>query len=342
MKKYIFIRPVILACALCTAITATLTSCNDEWEDEQYEQYISFRAPLNDQGVTPIYVPYTRKNAEGTPLYGQGESSYQLPIIVSGSTSNNRSLDVHVAHDPDTLNALNWARFATRTELYFSDMLSYATFPEVVNIPSGQDIGLLDIRFKFQNLDLVEKWVLPLTIVDKGYGYEANPRKNYRKAMLRVFPFNDYSGDYSATGLTISVQGDANSTGLDKLRTYVVDDNTVFFYAGRFDESSPWRKNYKIFARFSGGTSGTVTMWCDNPEVEFKVNKEASYRMVESDDQVQPYLRYRNVIINNIDYDFADYTSSVGTKFYYNISGTLTLQRTINTQIPDEDQAIQW
>ena len=56
----------------------------------------------------------------------------------------------------------------------------------------------------------------------------------------------------------------------------------------------------------------------------------------------QPYLRYRNVIINNIDYDFADYTSSVGTKFYYNISGTLTLQRTINTQIPDEDQAIQW
>ncbi len=64
--------------------------------------------------------------------------------------------------------------------------------------------------------------------------------------------------------------------------------------------------------------------------------------MVESDDETQPYLRYRNVIINNIDYDFADYTSSVGSKFYYNISGTLTLQRTINTQIPDEDQAIQW
>lgn len=54
------------------------------------------------------------------------------------------------------------------------------------------------------------------------------------------------------------------------------------------------------------------------------------------------YLCCRNIIINNIDYDFADYTSSVGSKFYYNISGTLTLQRTINTQIPDEDQAIQW
>ena len=334
-------RGVIVCCGFA-AIATFITSCNDEWKDEQYEQYISFRAPLNDQGVTSIYVPYTRKAADGTPLFGDGQSNYQLPVIVSGSTHNSRSLNVRVAHDPDTLNTLNWARFATRTELYYADMISYASFPETVSIPSGQDIGLLDIRFDFKNLDLVEKWVLPLTVVDEGYGYEANPRKNYKKAMLRVFPFNDYSGDYSATGLTISVQGDANSTGLEKLRTYVVDNQTVFFYAGRFDESSPWRKYYKIYAHFNGTTSGTVTFTCDNPEVEFKVNKEASYRIVESDDQTQPYLRYRNVIINNIDYDFADYTSSVGSKFYYNISGTVTLQRTINTQIPDEDQAIQW
>lgn len=340
MKKIII--NLLLVSTACCGIAVTLCSCNDEWKDEQYEQYISFRAPLNDQGVTPIYVPYTRKNTDGSPLFGQGISNYQLPVIVSGSTHNSQQLNVQVSHDPDTLAALNWARFATRTELYYSDMISYATFPATVNIPAGQDVSLLDIHFDFQKLDLAEKWVLPLTIVDREEGYKANPRKHYRKAMLRVFPFNDYSGDYSATGLTISVQGDANSTGLDKLRTYVVDDNTVFFYAGRFDESSPWRKNYKIYARFSGGSSGTVTLWCDNPEMEFKVNKEASYRMVESEDQTKPYLRYRNVIINNIDYDFADYTSSVGSKFYYNISGTLTLQRTVNTQIPDEDQAIQW
>ena len=340
MKSKLF--NLLLVGVVGCGMVVSLGSCNDEWEDEQYEQYISFRAPLNDQGVTPIYVPYTRKKSDGTPAFGQGQSNYLLPVIVSGSTHNSRDLVVHVAHDPDTLKALNWARFATRTELYFSDMVPYASFPETVGIPHGQDVSLLDIKFDFQRLDLVEKWVLPLTIVDEGHDYRANPRKNYRKAMLRVFPFNDYSGDYSATGLTISVQGDANSTGLDKLRTYVVDDNTVFFYAGRFDESSPWRKHYKVFARFSGGSSGTVTLWSDNPEMEFKVNKEASYRMVESDDQTQPYLRYRNVIINNIDYDFADYTSSVGSKFYYNISGTLTLQRTINTQIPDEDQAIQW
>ena len=37
------------------------TSCNDEWKDEQYEQYVSFRSPLDSKGVTEVYVPYSRK-----------------------------------------------------------------------------------------------------------------------------------------------------------------------------------------------------------------------------------------------------------------------------------------
>ena len=335
------IKTLLLACCIGGLATASLTSCNDEWKEEQYAQYVSFRAPLNDQGVTPIYMPYTRKNADGTAMFGKGLSNYQLPVIVSGSTHNNSTKVVNIAHDPDTLAALNWARFATRTELYYEDMSNYATYPSTVTIPEGQDVSLLDIRFDFNNLDMAEKWILPITVAE-GAGYIPNMRKNYRKAMLRVFPFNDFSGDYSATGLTISIKNDNTSIGQTLLRTYVVDDNTVFFYAGRFDESSPERKKYKVYAQFIGTTSGTIKLWADNTNMEFVVNKEASFRIVESEDQVHPYLRYRNVIINNIDYDFVDYTSSVGSKFSYNVSGTLTLQRTINTQIPDEDQAIQW
>ena len=37
-------------------LLALVTSCNDEWKDEQYEQYVSFRAPLDNAGVTNIYV----------------------------------------------------------------------------------------------------------------------------------------------------------------------------------------------------------------------------------------------------------------------------------------------
>ena len=56
IKTFLSARP--LCCYLIAAITLALSlvSCNDEWKDEQYEQYVSFRAPLNDQGVTPIYV----------------------------------------------------------------------------------------------------------------------------------------------------------------------------------------------------------------------------------------------------------------------------------------------
>ena len=32
-------------------------ACNEEWTDEQYEHYVSFKAPMNyAKGVTDIYV----------------------------------------------------------------------------------------------------------------------------------------------------------------------------------------------------------------------------------------------------------------------------------------------
>lgn len=59
-------------------------------------------------------------------------------------------------------------------------------------------------------------------------------------------------------------------------------------------------------------------------------------------DATRPYLKHRYVIINNIDYYYSDYTAVAGTSVRYHVKGTLTLSRKINTQIPDEDQAIEW
>jgi hypothetical protein len=65
-------------------IVPFLAACNDEWKEEQYEHYISFKAPLNDNGVTAVYVPFTRHDDNGQPLYGRtGLSHYELPVIVS-------------------------------------------------------------------------------------------------------------------------------------------------------------------------------------------------------------------------------------------------------------------
>ncbi len=348
------IKSLLLAGLVGCCATA-MTSCNDEWEDEQYEQYVSFRAPLdtegNSVGVTTIFVPYTRINSDGSARYGAGISSYDLPVIVSGSTHNAKDLEVHIVHDPDTLDALNYARFNTRTELFYHDMNSYASYPPTLAIPKGQDVGLFTIQFDFHNFDLSDKWVLPLTVEEKPeYGYQRNPRKNYAKAMLRVLPYTDFSGNYQANnqkfyvfsinGVELSLAERGEPSALSVVQMYVVDENTVFFYAGNFDETRLDRKSYKIFARFNGETSGTVDLWCDNPEVQFKENRKASFRVTSEPDAVQPYLLRRDVIINNMDYNFTDHTSTNGSKIEYNVAGTLTMERVLNTQMPEEDQVV--
>ena len=171
------------------AVIVLGTACNNEWEDEQYEQYVSFKAPIasGGDGVTTIYVRYK----------DNGKVTYQLPVIVSGSTVNGQDRDIHIAVDKDTLKTLNIERFSLyRPELSYTEMEEDKyEFPETVHIPAGSCVEQLNIDFNLQGIDMLEKWVLPLTIVDDGsYNYQSHPRKNYAKALLKVIPFNDYSG----------------------------------------------------------------------------------------------------------------------------------------------------
>ena len=134
--------------------------------------------------------------------------------------------------------------------------------------------------------------------------------------------------------------------GGEESRAYVVDENTVFFYAGiRIDEDRMDRNNYKVFFRFEpegDGNRGKVEIYTDNPAMKLQVNNSAEFSVYEQYDDVRPYLLHHYIIINNINYNFTDYTSSVSTEFEYNVTGSLTLERPINTQIPNEDQAIEW
>ena len=98
------------------------------------------------------------------------------------------------------------------------------------------------IDFNLQGFDLLEKWVLPLTIVDDGASdYQSHPRKNYAKALLKVVPFNDYSGSYSTSTMEVYIRNANGSTDNKPMVTnnrtaYVVDNNTIFFYAGLISE----------------------------------------------------------------------------------------------------------
>lgn len=310
------------------------SSCNDEWEEEQYENFIAFKAPLNNDGVSDIFVRYK----------GDQPSLFQQALVVSGSLDNGSDVLVNVALDPDTLQTLNYVRFQNREDFYYKTLKSeYFNFGPNVKFVSGENTALLDIDFTFSDIDMSDKWVLPLTVLEDPNGrYRPHPRKHYKKALLRINPFNDYSGSYSGTAMKIVMEGYEDETPIvkDQVVGYVVNENEVFFYAGNIDETRQDRKNYKVFASFQ--EDGEVKLSSDNPEIDFVVNQKASYTISEQMDAVRPYLLRRYLTIKNIDYEFTDYTMVPNIELRYKVSGSLVLERRINTQIPDEDQAIEW
>ena len=44
----------------------------------------------------------------------------------------------------------------------------------------------------------------------------------------------------------------------------------------------------------------------------------------------------------NLYYEFDDYTTVPGKRIRYKVQGSLSMQRNLNTLIPDEDQQVQW
>lgn len=328
MIKYYFFLIIFV-------VSFSFIACNDEWTAEQYVRYVSFKAPLNDEGVTPIYIRYR----------GDSVSNYKLPLIMSGSTTNDQNVNVKIALDPDTLNQLNFEQFQSRIDLYYKQLDDrFFTMPQSVNFKAGEDMALLDIDFTFKDIDLADKWILPLTITkDPENRYTAHPRKHYKKALLRIIPFNNYSGTYGSTNLNIYIRGGENGAPIVKnnIKVYVVNDSTVFFYAGMVDEDRIDRHNYKVYAYFDTKTK-QVTLYSDNPEMKFKSNATPVFSVEETMDVTYPYLLKRTIIIKGIDYNYTDYSSSEVVDYEFTVRGLITMERRINTQIPDEDQAIEW
>nr|WP_256596163.1 DUF4973 domain-containing protein [Bacteroides ovatus] len=62
-------------------------------------------------------------------------------------------------------------------------------FPKTVHISAVPLWKQLNIDFNLQGIDMLEKWVLPLTIVDDpSYNYKSHPRKNYAKSIVACNP----------------------------------------------------------------------------------------------------------------------------------------------------------
>ena len=322
MKTYIVYLLVLGSLFLSTA-------CNDEWKDEIFRKEVGLRAVINDQGVTNVFLPYTPN----------GEYIYQLPVIVGGSQINKSNLDVHIAVDKDTLKCLNEERWKKRDDLYYRELDTrfYELPSPTCHIEAGSCIGLYDIKLKFSGLDLVEKWVLPLTIVENP-SYCTNPRKNYRKALLRIMPYNDYSGRYSTTNMQILIEDDPKVMIGDFRTFYVVNENTCFFYAGTISEELKERNKYKVLLTFN--SDGSITTVADdlNNEMRFEVEGSPSYKRWMEVDPVYNYIEHHYTSIT-LSYKFYDITTyGKEHPIVYRARGTMIMERRLNKLMPEKDQ----
>lgn len=335
---------------ILVVLAISVSACNDKWDEEQYEHYVSFKAPTSNSTVTQIRVKY---NSEGI--------LYRLPIIVSGTTDNTRNIDVHVGLDSDTLSTYNVEHFGEeRKDLWFKELNSQRyVFNPVTRIPAGENTALVDIQLDFNELDFSERWLLPLIVKDDpSYGYQSHPRLGFNNALLWFTPFNDYSGTYQTGALNVKIASNSANLGLTERNAYVVDENSIFFYAGAIDENREDRKNFKLKATFtpdpgfvpeSGSfitSKGTVSleMMSKIAKLNFQNRSSAiTYEISEQMDPERPLLLRRLLTIKGLDYTFDDPLElENGTPISYSVTGSMSLQRNINTAIPDEEFAIEW
>ncbi len=325
-------------CVLLSAICIFLSACNEEWTDEQFEKSVSFVKA----GDTNVYIKYAKEG---------GVVPYKIPVVLSGSTKNDQNVEVTIAVDLDTLSGLNEARFRNRTDLYFKLLeAKYYTFSSMKTvIPKGENVAVLDINFNLSGLDLVDKYILPLQITETS-AYQPSARKwegrTLKKTLMRIIPFNDYSGTYKPSGGNIVFENDKQQPKAgtapvpleDWREARVVDENTIFFYAGFVEEQASDRTLYKIRARFNDDF--TITLTADHPdEIKFSSLGGSWRKLTETDEKI-PYLEYQYVIMD-VDYRYSDVTNP-NYIIPLRVTGSYTMGRTRNTKIPEEDQQIIW
>ena len=336
MRKLYILGMMLGMCAMFSA-------CNDEWEEELYKQTISFKAPVGDNGLSEIYVRY-KPDATGT---------FKLPVIVSGSKANERNIDVKIGVDEDTLRILNQERFPVgRQDLWYIPLAErhYSFESDVCHIPAGESIQLYPINFNFDGLELDDKYVLPLTI-EEDPSYMSNKYKGRYKALLGINLFNDYSGTYNTTLMNIYIEGTTSDPAkVDTRVARVVDENTIFFYAGSTWVEDENRSRYKVFVKFEEGTKdeegtikGKLKVYGDpnEPIIDIQPLGECTYEKRIIQHETIKYME-RHLTTMELSYKYTDITSNPHYPMTYEVKGSMTMERQINPLIPDEDQAIEW
>lgn len=301
-------------------------ACNKEWTEELYVKEVSFVK----SGVVKVNAKYKSQG---------GVVTVKVPVVLSGSTGNSDDIEVTIALDKDTLANLNFDRFRLRTDLYFHELpeANYSFKSITAIIPKGSLQGYFELELKLEGLDLINKYILPVKIVSTSND-NASKRRWFSKSLMQIIPFNDYSNKYSNAGLIWDrdvPQNNQTALTTPNRTAWVVDEQSVFFFAGNIDEEAYDRATYKIMATFN--SDSTVSLTAPDATINF-TQKAGTYSISKKMDEVQPYLE-KTYITMNLEYWYSDITNPA-FPINYQFVGPLTLERIRNIQIPDEDQQV--
>lgn len=302
-------------------------ACKKEWTLELYKKEVSFVK----SGVVRVNAKYKSQG---------GIVNLKVPVALSGSTGNKDNIEVTIALDRDTLENLNFDRFRLRTDLYFQELpeANYSFKSMTTTIPNGSLQGYLDLDLKLEGVDLINKYILPVKIVSTSSN-NVSQRRWFSKSLMQIIPFNDYSGRYSNAGLIWNrdvPQNNQTALTTPYRTAWVVDEQTVFFFAGNIDEEAYDRRKYKIVAKLNADS--TVTLSAPDAAINF-AQQRGTYSISKRMDEVQPYLE-KTYITMVLEYWYSDITNPA-FPINYRFVGPLTLEKVKNTQIPDEDQQVQ-
>jgi hypothetical protein len=303
-------------------------ACNKEWTKELYVKEVSFVK----SGVVKVYAKYKSQG---------GVVTVKVPVMLSGSTGNPEDIEVTIAIDRDTLGDLNFDRFRLRKDLYFHELpeANYSFRSMTTVIPKGELQGYFELDLKLEGLDLINKYMLPVKIISSSKDNVAQ-RRWFSKSLMQIIPFNDYSNRYSNAGLIWNrdlPQNNQTALTIPYRTAWVVDERTMFFFAGNIDEEAYDRATYKIVAQFN--PDSTVTLTAPDATINF-TQKAGTYTITKKMDEVQPYLE-KTYITMNLEYWYSDITN-LAFPINYRFVGPLTLERIRNTQMPDEDQQVEF
>lgn len=315
---------------------------DEEEEEEEKKPCVSLKTLVGDDGLCNIHVRYHSNDIT---------SSFELPISVD-DLEGKQALDVNIATDNDTLIEFNEVKFANREDLYYKQLPEECySFPSICHIPAEANTQAFNIELKNLNkLDMSDKWVLPLMIKEDPT-YTLNTSEKQHKALLKIIPFNDYSGIYSSTGMNIYLGETTSDPATITTRTaYVVDDQSIFFYAGTWWEEAEDRRKYKVIIEFGEGVTdkdglitGPIVLKAGDPENKAQIiaNGECTYKRSVVKHATESHLNLETTVLY-LNYYYTDFTSNPTYPIRFRATGSMSMQRKINTLIPDEDQANLW